>query len=151
MMGDISEHLDSSEVRCKCGCGRASMTRAFVEKFEQMRADIAMFYKYDRPIVCTSVHPKRNGGNRCPERNRVAGGAGGSEHMNHPGTCLDVFVAGMSTCELAWWARETGFTAIGIYTGNIHMGLRGSSKHMRDWGPYKGQYREPVRREPRGV
>ncbi len=150
-MTDLSDHLDSSEIRCKDGCGRASMSPEFLDLFEIMRKMIADFYGYQRPIICTSVDPKRNGGNRCPARNKFAGGARRSEHMNMPGTCLDVFVAGMSTRELAWWARAAGFTAIGIYTHNIHMGLKGSKKHMVQWGPLRGQYQKPIRRHRKGV
>jgi hypothetical protein len=153
-MGDLSENFSKREFACKDGCDRdGDMTKEFLFRAELMRAGIANFYGYPRAIICTNAIPGRNGGNRCPSLNKRVGGAPDSDHEDYPGVVEDCFVDGMSTRELAWWAKWAGFNAIGIYGGNIHMGLRGpiGKRRMHQWGTYARQYRAPVRVDHEGV
>ncbi len=152
-MGDLSKNFSRREIACKDECGRADLIKEYLFRLELWRAGMKDFYGYPRAIINTNAIPGRNGGNRCPANNKAAGGATKSDHLAYPGKAGDWFVDGMSTRELAWWAKWAGFNAIGIYSHNIHAGLRGPIKkrRMHEWGKWPRQYREPVRKQPRGL
>ncbi|KPJ83945.1 MAG: hypothetical protein AMS19_02570 [Gemmatimonas sp. SG8_23] len=82
-MGDISEHLSTWEVACRCQCGLGSdpddIASSIVSRFELIR------YIVDRAVYI-------NSGLRCPAWNEAQGGVESSAHTR--GTALDLAVGG---------------------------------------------------------
>lgn len=74
----ITEHFDSEEFSCKCGCGFNNIGRNVVEMLEAIREIIG------EPIIVTS-------GCRCSEHNKKVGGSPLSYHLR--GGAADI------TCE----------------------------------------------------
>lgn len=73
-----------------------------------------------------------NSAYRDPERNKAAGGASKSQHMN--GNAFDVDVSALSTDErneLIRKARAAGFGGVGVYNNALHFDVAGE----RNWGP----------------
>lgn len=68
MAGDLSEHFDSSEFRCKCGCGICNVSATLLTKLERLR------HQLGRPIHI-------NSGCRCPAYNAKVGGVPDSAHV----------------------------------------------------------------------
>jgi len=109
-MGDLSEHFDSSEFACQCGCGYGTnpgdVSEALLEILEDIR-EIIM-----RPIIITS-------GCRCRYHNRVVNGAVHSRHVT--GEAADIGVLGgrerhdvlTAAAEYAW--------GIGVAKSFIHI------------------------------
>ena len=87
----LSEHFDSSEFACKCGCGGlrngADINPRLVQVLERMRT------KCGKPLILSC-------GYRCPSHNAEVGGVWNSQHIK--GTAADVqSPEGMSPFELA--------------------------------------------------
>ena len=117
----LSEHFDSSEFACKCGCGYmnngAGVSSALIELLETMRAKCSERLGRDCPLSI-------NSGVRCPEHNANVGGEVNSQHLY--GTAADVATPdGMTDDELADVAEESGADGIGWYDGRIHVDKRG--------------------------
>lgn len=88
MMGDLSDHLSSSEVSCQC-CGKGTPHPILLQNYELWRVDMgAEAYHY------FNQHDHRGGS--CPKHNKDIGGDTDSWHMNRydPGLrWQDVFYA----------------------------------------------------------
>ena len=78
-MGDLSEHFDSSEFACQCGCGFNTVSPELVYLLEQIRQE------YNKPMIITS-------GCRCADHNAAVGGVSNSAHTR--GTAADIKVEG---------------------------------------------------------
>lgn len=80
----LSEHLDSTEVACRCGCGfgthAGDLKQSVIDLFEQARAHFG-----NLPIVVVS-------GCRCPTHNEDVGGVRNSAHTE--GLALDLLPPG---------------------------------------------------------
>ena len=65
----LTEHFDSSEFRCKCGCGQGDwlMAPELVQALEELRELIG------KPIIVNSAY-------RCPKHNAQVGGVANSYH-----------------------------------------------------------------------
>lgn len=68
-MGDLSEHFDSSEFACRCGCGASKTDPALIEVLERIRA------------LAFTGGLRINSGRRCKRHNRAVGGATSSQHL----------------------------------------------------------------------
>ena len=81
-MGDLSDHFDSSEFACKCGCGygtrQGDVSEDLIELLELMREGYG-------PI-------RVNSGNRCSVYNASIGGVANSAHTI--GQAADLSVSG---------------------------------------------------------
>jgi len=81
----ITEHLDSAEVACKCGCHIGNDGKDFSHEtalaFEQLRRMCCHFAGHDIALIVSS-------GYRCEAQNEKVGGSKDSEHMK--GDALDV-------------------------------------------------------------
>ena len=73
-MGDLSEHFDSSEFACGCGCDEGTMDIHLIEMLEEVRTLI------HKPILITS-------GIRCADYNEQIGGVQTSAHIPRNGVC----------------------------------------------------------------
>ena len=111
----LSEHFDSSEFACKCGCGGlhngADINPRLVQVLERMRQ------RCGRPLVISS-------GYRCPKHNAEEGGVWNSQHVY--GNAADVLVPdGMNIGELYELAEMCGADGIGLYDWGVHVDVRG--------------------------
>lgn len=111
----LSEHFDSSEFACKCGCGGmdngAGVNPKLVQVLERMRQYIG------KPLVLSCAY-------RCPAHNAEVGGVSNSQHVF--GTAADVQLPeGMTVDELAQVAEKCGADGIGWYTCGVHVDVCG--------------------------
>ena len=111
----LSEHFDSSEFACKCGCGGlhngADINPRLVQVLERMRQ------KCGKPLTISS-------GYRCPEHNVAEGGVWNSQHVY--GNAADVLTPeGMTVDELFAAAEMSGADGIGVYDWGVHVDVRG--------------------------
>lgn len=106
----LSEHFDSDEFACRCGCGFASVDPALVESLELLRLKIG------HAVNVTS-------GCRCQARNREVGGSPSSQHLF--GRAADITVHCMTGEELYRYARTIpAFRGFGVAGGWIHLDTR---------------------------
>lgn len=89
----LTEHFDSSEFRCKCGCGMGDwlMAPELVQGLQELRELIG------QPIVINSAY-------RCPSHNAEVGGVPDSYHTQ--GYAADISVKGMTAMKLASYAEQ---------------------------------------------
>lgn len=111
----LSEHFDSTEFACKCGCGGmdngAGVNPRLVVLLEKLRGLCG------RPLELSCAY-------RCPSHNAEVGGVWNSQHVY--GTAADVQTpAGMSPEELYNLAEQVGFDGIGLYSWGVHVDVRG--------------------------
>lgn len=106
----LSEHFDSSEFACKCGCGVDNPSMELVSKLETLRG-------YARaPLII-------NSGCRCAEHNIRVGGSPNSQHR----LCKAADVRcpkGLTIDRFAELAERVGFGGIGKYDTFIHVDVR---------------------------
>lgn len=67
-MPKLTEHFNSEEFDCKCGCGKNNISKELVDRLEQVRRNCGY------PIVITS-------GCRCEKHNLAVGGKENSSHL----------------------------------------------------------------------
>jgi uncharacterized protein YcbK (DUF882 family) len=111
----LSEHFDSTEFACKCGCGGmangAGVAPRLVHVLEKMRQYIG------KPLVLSCAY-------RCPKHNEEVGGVSDSQHIF--GTAADVQTPeGLTPSELANIAELCGADGIGLYDWGVHVDVRG--------------------------
>jgi zinc D-Ala-D-Ala carboxypeptidase len=88
-----------AELECKCGCGRADIEPAFMEKLKDLRIT------YNRPIFI-------NSGYRCPDYNERVSFTGRTGP--HTIGAVDISVSGKDAHRLLHMAFLVGFTGIGV-------------------------------------
>lgn len=111
----LSEHFDSTEFACKCGCGGmnngAGVAPRLVHVLEDMRAILGV------PLELSCAY-------RCPSHNAEVGGVWNSQHVY--GNAADVQKpAGVSLQRLYDAAEAAGADGIGIYDWGVHVDVRG--------------------------
>lgn len=111
----LSEHFDSSEFACKCGCGGLNsgcdVSSRLVEVLESMR----VYLNTPLELSC---------GYRCPTHNYEVGGVSNSFHIY--GLAADVQTPeGLTPEILAEVAEKCGADGIGIYDWGVHVDVRG--------------------------
>ena len=111
----LSEHFDSSEFACKCGCGGmndgAGVDPRLVEVLECIRGILGV------PLVLSC-------GYRCPTHNAEVGGVWNSQHVY--GKAADVQLPdGVTLRQLYNAAEAAGADGIGIYDWGVHVDVRG--------------------------
>ena len=125
-MGDLSRNFSRSEFACRC-CGKADIDPRLVDALQELR-DLA-----NAPIRVTS-------GYRCPEHNRVVGGAKQSRHLR--GHAADIVIKSLSVAgmyELAEQVAAFRNGGIGVYPeqGFVHVDIR---EVRTRWGHLGGKY-----------
>ena len=111
----LSEHFNSIEFDCRCGCGGlsngAGVDPKLVALLERMRKACG------KPLVLSC-------GYRCPRHNADVGGVPNSQHVY--GTAADVQTPkGMTPFELFAIADDCGADGIGLYSWGVHVDVRG--------------------------
>lgn len=105
-MGDLTEHFDSSEVACNCGCGFASVSTNLIARLEQIRSAIGS------PLHLNSVC-------RCEAYNAKVGGLPDSAHTR--GTAADVRIVDSATRYKFLQLAFTLFPRVGVYQSFVHV------------------------------
>ena len=110
----LSEHFDSSEFACKCGCGGmnkgAGVNPRLVQGLEAMRQMCGC------PLELSCAY-------RCPTHNAKVGGVWNSQHVY--GEAADVQTPpGYTPSELYAIAERAGADGIGIYEWGVHVDVR---------------------------
>ena len=99
-------HFSQRELNCRCGCGRAEMSPAFMVRLEQLRVT------HNKPMVVTSAF-------RCQAHNANISSTG--PFGPHPsGMAVDIQVSGHDAYELLHAAIGHGFSGIGLMQHGPH-------------------------------
>lgn len=119
----LSQHFDSKEFDCKCGCLSRPPKMPpdeLINCLEEIRTN------FNAPVII-------NSGYRCEEYNRFIGGAKSSRHV--VGDAVDFVVRGVKTAEVyAFVLHKYGSKPYGIaikrnkansYAGFVHLDVRG--------------------------
>lgn len=117
-MGDLSEHFDSSEFACQCGCGFGTnpgdVSESLIDLLEDMREILC------RPIMIRS-------GCRCVYHNRVVGGVTHSRHTTGEAADIGV-IGGMERYDFLHAALETDQAwGVGLAKTFIHVDVHTGS------------------------
>lgn len=120
----LSEHFDSSEFQCPCGCGGNKIDQRLVELLEKL------FTLMDAKAIYV------NSGYRCPNHSVSVGGSADDAHTI--GYAADIRVQKKDgtfyTAEdIAEAAERVGFGGIGMMQGACHVDIR----HL---GGYKNNF-----------
>ena len=112
----LSEHFDSSEFACHCGCSwgnrGADIDPRLIKILEEIRHRLG-----DIPLEI-------NSGVRCPVHNMNVGGVPDSQHVKC--TAADVACPmGIDSITLAYLAEDCGADGIGVYSDFVHIDTRG--------------------------
>jgi len=112
-MGDLSEHFDRKEFRCKCGCGQDTVDAELIRVLEDLRRCLM-----DRPITI-------NSGCRCKVYNALVGGSPKSQHLL--GKAADIQVKGIDPSVVADCLEDKypDRYGIGRYISFTHIDVRG--------------------------
>lgn len=99
-------NFTESEMRCKCGCGRADMAPGFMDRLQTMRTRSASAF------IVTS-------GYRCPDYNdRIAKTGRTGPHTT--GHAVDLLCGGARAHEILLLAAGEGMTGIGVSQRGDH-------------------------------
>ena len=104
----ITDHFDSKEFDCQCGCGTGEISSELVKKLEKVRV------AYGKGL-------RVNSGIRCLEHNRSIGSSDTSSHIK----CLaaDIGCTRMSDRHLLMKYLPEHFDRIGIHKEFIHVDI----------------------------
>lgn len=102
----VSAHLDSSEIVCKCGCGRSNLSKKAIDLFEAVRHKLG-----DRPLYVTSAC-------RCSKHSVAVGGYADDQHVK--GNAFDVYSKDFTPEDIAEAAELCGANGIGLMSGAVH-------------------------------
>ena len=109
-MGDLSQHFDSEEFACHCGCGAKTVNPTLIYLLEEIRARIG------KPIHILS-------GVRCKKHNADVGGAPYSQHLL--GNAADIQVKGLSSGQLHDIIENHFIVGgMGLYNTFVHIDVR---------------------------
>ena len=111
----LSEHFDSNEFKCKCGCGGNKVLTELVQKLEQLYSLMGASMIIINSGYRCSVHSVR---------------VGGSAHDAHTlGLAADIVVVKQDGTryngyDIAEAAERVGFNGIGVMNGACHVDIR---------------------------
>jgi uncharacterized protein YcbK (DUF882 family) len=103
----LTQHFDSSEFACKCGCGYDKISRLLVEKLERARKACGAKF------IITS-------GCRCEKHNAAVGGVANSSHTK--GYAADIALNDKNRVIIIQALRKE-FNRIGIADTFIHVDI----------------------------
>ena len=104
----LTEHFNSEEFSCQCGCGSGNIMQNLVLKLEEVRVAI------DKPM-------RINSGIRCLEHNRSIGSSDTSSHIK--GIAADIGCTQMSDRLELMTEFVKHFKRIGIHSNFIHVDI----------------------------
>ena len=103
----LSENFDSSEMKCRCGCGAEDVSPELIQVLQSVRHTIG------RAMTI-------NSGRRCHEHNREVGGKTNSAHLR--GTAADVSVHdSVHKFSIVAAAISAGAVGIGVGRTFVHI------------------------------
>ena len=102
------------EFACKDGSDTIKVDDELVEKLQCMRSYFGV------PITI-------NSGYRTTSYNRTVGGSSNSQHLL--GKAADIVVKGVSPKKVGTFAKNIGFTGVGIYKDFVHVDTRPTPSH----------------------
>ncbi len=107
----LSEHFNSEEFTCQCGCGLYLPNSQLIDILE----DVRLFF--GAPV-------KINSGTRCKKHNLAVGGEVNSQHML--GTAADIVVANTLPEKVYTYldGKYPGTFGIGLYSSWTHIDTR---------------------------
>lgn len=112
----LSEHFDSKEFNCKCGCGGGeNINPALIQRLEEM-----FQYMDARAIIITSGH-------RCPVYSSKVGGSATDAHTKYLAADIKVKKqdgSWYSPFDVAEVAERLGFGGIGVMNTACHVDCR---------------------------
>lgn len=119
-MGNLSAHFDSSEFRCKCGCGKCNPSQLLITRLEKLH---------------TLMHAKSiiiNSGYRCPNYSVRVGGSAMDAHTRN--IAADIVVKKQdgtlyTADDIAEAAERIGFGGIGLMNNACHVDTRDSETY----------------------
>ncbi|EGL2187071.1 TPA: DUF882 domain-containing protein [Salmonella enterica subsp. enterica serovar Lehrte] len=108
---DLSEHFDSNEFACHCGCGYKDINKELIVVLEDVRNH------FGQPV---SIHS----GCRCPSHNAAVKGASKSQHLL--GTAADIVVKNRTSALVADYLEHKypDKYGVGRYTTFTHIDVR---------------------------
>jgi uncharacterized protein YcbK (DUF882 family) len=99
-------YFSIAEVACKCGCGKANISRTLLAKLNELRR------RLNRPVILNSCV-------RCEKHNKAIGGKPNSAHLH--GWAADVRVdSALEKFEVLEALFDMGIKRIGVYKNFIH-------------------------------
>lgn len=111
----ISEHFDSDEFACRCGCGDSEVSKKLVDALEVIRKTVG------KPL-------KINSGKRCAKHNKSVGGVKDSQHKI--GLAADINAEGMTPIQLHRVVESlhtdgmVHIGGLGLYSSFVHVDVR---------------------------
>lgn len=119
-MGNLSAHFDSSEFRCKCGCGKGSPSKLLITRLEQLHTLMGA-----KSIII-------NSGYRCPAYSVKVGGSATDAHTRN--IAADIVVKKQDGSlykseDIAEAAERLGFGGIGLMNNACHVDTRDSEAY----------------------
>lgn len=124
----VSKSFRLKEFASKDGAKEILLDYRLVEKLQELRNWIG------QPILITS-------GYRSPIHNKNVGGAKHSQHLL--GTAADIQIKGIDPKTVAKYAKELGFTGIGIYPNFTHVDVREKESKWGDWNGVNSKKLKP--------
>ena len=124
-MSKLSEHFDSNEMKCKCGCGKTVVKQSLIDRLEKL---------YD---VMNASKIIIHSGYRCPTHSVAVGGYSNDAHtLGFAADCTvyDQNEKPYSVETVAYYAAKIGFGGIGMMNGNsIHLDTRDVEKYVNSY------------------
>jgi uncharacterized protein YcbK (DUF882 family) len=112
----LSDHFNSNEFACHCGCGDSAVSDKLVNVLEIIRTAVG------RPLSVVS-------GKRCEKHNRAVGGVKNSQHKL--GMAADIKVSGLTprqvhdAIEKLHHEGVAHIGGLGLYKTFVHVDVRG--------------------------
>lgn len=122
-MGNLSEHFDISEFRCKCGCGKGSPSKLLLTRLEKLHKLMGA-----KAIIV-------NSGYRCPAYSVRVGGSATDAHTRN--LAADIVVKKQDGSlykaeDIAEAAERIGFGGIGLMNNACHVDTRDSEPYTNN-------------------
>lgn len=122
-MGNLSEHFDISEFRCKCGCGKGSPSKLLLTRLEKLHKLMGA-----KSIIV-------NSGYRCPAYSVRVGGSATDAHTRN--LAADIVVKKQDGSlykaeDIAEAAERIGFGGIGLMNNACHVDTRDSETYTNN-------------------
>lgn len=119
-MGNLSQHFDSSEFRCKCGCGKCNPSQLLITRLEKLHTLMGA-----KSIII-------NSGYRCPNYSVRVGGSANDAHTRN--IAADIVVKKQDGSlykaeDIAEAAERIGFGGIGLMNNACHVDTRDSEAY----------------------
>lgn len=122
-MGNLSEHFDISEFRCKCGCGKGAPSKLLLTRLEKLHKLMGA-----KAIIV-------NSGYRCPAYSVRVGGSATDAHTRN--IAADIVVKKQDGSlykaeDIAEAAERIGFGGIGLMNNACHVDTRDSETYTNN-------------------